>query len=101
MLTTDKILITMKIFKVLIILFFLTPILMAQNYLVLDLADITGPVISKHIYGHFSEHLGICIYEGYWVGGDDSGIESVNGIRQGDVLKVTIPARSVVALELK
>ncbi len=53
----------------------------AQNYLVLDLADTTGPVISKHIYGHFSEHLGRCIYEGYWVGQDQS-IENKNGIRQ-------------------
>ncbi|MET0244197.1 MAG: alpha-L-arabinofuranosidase C-terminal domain-containing protein [Flavitalea sp.] len=24
--------------------------------------------ISKHIYGHFSEHLGRCIYDGFWVG---------------------------------
>lgn len=24
-------------------------------------------VISRHIYGHFSEHLGRCIYDGYWV----------------------------------
>ncbi len=24
-------------------------------------------MISKHIYGHFSEHLGRCIYDGYWV----------------------------------
>jgi alpha-L-arabinofuranosidase len=27
-------------------------------------------VISRHIYGHFSEHLGRCIYDGFWV--DDS-----------------------------
>ena len=26
-----------------------------------------GPVISRHIYGHFSEHLGRCIYDGFWV----------------------------------
>jgi alpha-N-arabinofuranosidase len=26
-----------------------------------------SPVISKHIYGHFSEHLGRCIYDGFWV----------------------------------
>ena len=26
--------------------------------------------ISRHIYGHFSEHLGRCIYDGFWV--DDS-----------------------------
>jgi alpha-L-arabinofuranosidase len=25
-------------------------------------------IISRHIYGHFSEHLGRCIYDGYWVG---------------------------------
>jgi len=55
--------------------------LMAQNYLVVYLDDTTGPVISKHIYGHFSEHLGRCIYEGYWVG-EGSDIPAVNGIRQ-------------------
>ncbi len=26
--------------------------------------------INKHIYGHFSEHLGRCIYDGYWVDED-------------------------------
>ncbi|MBT9394823.1 hypothetical protein KLP40_16780 [Hymenobacter sp. NST-14] len=24
-------------------------------------------VVSKHIYGHFAEHLGRCIYDGFWV----------------------------------
>jgi alpha-N-arabinofuranosidase len=37
-------------------------------------------VISRHIYGHFSEHLGHCIYGGYWVG-YDSPIPNTNGIR--------------------
>jgi len=23
--------------------------------------------ISRHIYGHFAEHLGRCIYDGFWV----------------------------------
>lgn len=27
----------------------------------------SGITISKHIYGHFSEHLGRCIYDGFWV----------------------------------
>ncbi len=36
--------------------------------------------ISKHIYGHFSEHLGRCIYEGYWVG-EQSEIPHTHGIR--------------------
>jgi hypothetical protein len=33
-------------------------------------ADTPGPVVNRNIYGHFSEHLGRCIYEGYWVGED-------------------------------
>ncbi|MHA2180193.1 MAG: alpha-N-arabinofuranosidase [Promethearchaeota archaeon] len=37
-------------------------------------------VISKHIYGHFAEHLGRCIYDGIWVG-ENSSIPNTNGIR--------------------
>lgn len=37
--------------------------------------------ISRHIFGHFSEHLGRCIYGGYYVG-DDSLIPNVRGIRK-------------------
>ncbi|MGN0534463.1 MAG: alpha-N-arabinofuranosidase [Eubacterium sp.] len=36
--------------------------------------------INKDIYGHFSEHLGRCIYEGIFVG-EDSKIPNVNGMR--------------------
>ena len=36
--------------------------------------------IHKEIYGHFSEHLGRCIYEGLYVG-EDSPIPNVNGMR--------------------
>ena len=36
--------------------------------------------ISKDIYGHFSEHLGRCIYDGLYVG-EDSPIPNVNGMR--------------------
>ncbi len=36
--------------------------------------------INKNIYGHFSEHLGHCIYGGIYVG-KDSKISNVNGIR--------------------
>ena len=39
-----------------------------------------GAVINKNIYGHFTEHLGHCIYEGIWVG-PDSTIPNVRGIR--------------------
>ncbi len=53
------------------------------NQLVI-VANNPGPVISKDIYGHFSEHLGRCIYEGLWVG-TDSKIPNTHGIRN-DVL---------------
>ena len=36
--------------------------------------------IAPEIYGHFSEHLGRCIYEGLYVG-DNSDIPNVNGMR--------------------
>lgn len=39
-----------------------------------------GQKINRHIYGHFAEHLGRCIYEGIWVG-EDSHIPNVHGIR--------------------
>ncbi|MEU5153760.1 alpha-L-arabinofuranosidase C-terminal domain-containing protein [Glycomyces sp. NPDC021274] len=42
--------------------------------------DIEGPKISKHVYGHFAEHLGRCIYGGFYVG-EDSDIPNVRGIR--------------------
>lgn len=41
----------------------------------------TGPVIERDIYGHFSEHLGRCIYGGIWVG-KDSPIPNINGYRK-------------------
>ena len=37
--------------------------------------------ISRDIYGHFSEHLGRCIYGGFWVG-KDSKIPNINGYRK-------------------
>lgn len=44
--------------------------------------------INKDIYGHFSEHLGRCIYEGMFVG-EDSKIPNINGMRKDvvDALK--------------
>ena len=44
--------------------------------------------ISKHIYGHFSEHLGRCIYDGFYVG-ENSKIPNIKGVRKDvvDALK--------------
>ncbi|MDQ0374202.1 alpha-N-arabinofuranosidase [Cellulomonas humilata] len=46
---------------------------------VIDL-DLPGATISRHVYGHFAEHLGRCIYGGFWVG-EDSAEPHVRGIR--------------------
>ncbi|HEX9653518.1 MAG TPA: alpha-N-arabinofuranosidase [bacterium] len=49
------------------------------NKLVVN-ADLGKQTINRHIYGHFAEHLGRCIYEGIWVG-EDSPIPNTRGIR--------------------
>lgn len=61
------------------ILIVLSPVLAQENKLVIH-ADRGKVTISKHLYGHFSEHLGRCIYEGIWVG-EDSPIPNTRGIR--------------------
>ena len=45
--------------------------------------------ISKHIYGHFAEHLGHCIYDGFYVGEGNTTIPNENGVRKDiiDALK--------------
>jgi len=50
--------------------------------------DDAGFRINPNIYGHFAEHLGRCIYEGFWVG-EDSPIPNTRGIRNDvvDALK--------------
>jgi alpha-N-arabinofuranosidase len=42
--------------------------------------DQDGGRIDRHIYGHFAEHLGRCIYDGIWVG-EKSPIPNTRGIR--------------------
>ena len=37
-----------------------------MNEITLDI-KLAQTKIDRNIYGHFSEHLGRCIYEGYWV----------------------------------
>jgi len=59
-------------------------IMQSQTKMTLN-ADQGNQVISKHIYGHFSEHLGRCIYGGFWVG-EGSPIPNTRGIRN-DVVK--------------
>jgi alpha-N-arabinofuranosidase len=52
---------------------------LSTNTVIIDV-DLGKHTINKNIYGHFSEHLGGCIYGGYWVG-EDSPIPNTRGIR--------------------
>ncbi|HZY80274.1 MAG TPA: alpha-L-arabinofuranosidase C-terminal domain-containing protein [Cyclobacteriaceae bacterium] len=60
----------------------------SQNTITLN-ADAGKEKISKHIYGHFSEHLGRCIYGGFYVGEDNKLIPNTKGVRNDvvDALK--------------
>jgi len=62
----------------------LSPLASAADARLIVDASNPGPVISKNIYGQFSEHLGHCIYEGIWVG-PESPIPNTKGYRN-DVL---------------
>ena len=57
----------------------------SQNQVTLN-ADLAKTQISKHIYGHFAEHLGRCIYDGIYVGDKNAKIQHTNGMRN-DVVK--------------
>jgi alpha-N-arabinofuranosidase len=64
-----------------------------QSQIVLN-ADLGKHTISKHIYGHFSEHLGRCIYDGIYVGENNPKIPTVDGVRKDVIdalIKLKIP----------
>jgi alpha-L-arabinofuranosidase len=75
--------------KLILIIFFLSFSIInyAQNQLTLS-AGKGKEKINKHIYGHFAEHLGRCIYGGIYVG-EGSAIPNTNGVRNDivDALK--------------
>lgn len=52
----------------------------AQNKVVLT-KPVTTHLINRNIYGHFAEHLGRCIYGGFYVGEGNKKIPNKNGIR--------------------
>lgn len=59
-------------------------LLLGQNSVLLNVSA-AKDTINKNIYGHFAEHLGNCIYGGFYVG-ENTGIPNRNGIRL-DVLE--------------
>lgn len=52
-----------------------------QNKLTLDAKGDSDLIINKHIYGHFAEHLGRCIYGGFYVGEGNTTIPHTKGVR--------------------
>ena len=64
---------------------FTAGIITAQNKVTLN-TDLAKTTINKHIYGHFAEHLGKCIYGGMYVGESNTKIPNTNGVRN-DVIK--------------
>ncbi|MBV4356749.1 alpha-N-arabinofuranosidase [Pinibacter aurantiacus] len=59
---------------------FTSGLLFAQTNISVNTSN-SSTVISKHIYGHFAEHLGHCIYGGFYVGDTSKTIPNTNGVR--------------------
>ncbi|AFK05654.1 alpha-L-arabinofuranosidase domain protein (plasmid) [Emticicia oligotrophica DSM 17448] len=59
--------------------------LSAQTKITLN-TDLAKTKINKHIYGHFAEHLGRCIYGGMYVGEGNTKIPNTAGVRN-DVIQ--------------
>lgn len=82
-----------QIFLLIVFLSVSLSVVSAEKTMVVIKAGEGKNVISKHIYGHFAEHLGHCIYGGIWVG-EGSAIPNTNGYRN-DVIaalkKISIP----------
>jgi alpha-N-arabinofuranosidase len=64
----------------LLISFLIITAMSAQNTIVLN-SDTSTHIINRNIYGHFAEHLGHCIYGGFYVGEGNKKIANTNGIR--------------------
>ena len=64
---------------------FWAAISIAQNKVSVN-AELAKTPISKHIYGHFAEHIGRCIYDGIYVAEDNTIIPNTNGVRN-DVIE--------------
>ncbi len=59
-----------KKFTLVILCAMITSTIQAQQTMQITISDTSHETISKYIYGQFAEHLGHCIYDGFWV--DDS-----------------------------
>jgi alpha-L-arabinofuranosidase len=51
-----------------------------QNIVTLNASE-AKVIINKNIYGHFAEHLGHCVYDGFYVGEKNKTIPNTDGVR--------------------
>jgi alpha-N-arabinofuranosidase len=79
----------MKSFFVTYLLMLFAFVAQAQQTTIIVRPNEAETTISKHIYGHFAEHLGRCIYGGFYVGEGNSTVANTNGVRNDviDALK--------------
>jgi alpha-N-arabinofuranosidase len=77
-----------KLFVCSIVLLYSNSVLAQQNQITIKAAE-AKTIINKNIYGHFAEHLGRCIYGGFYVGEENKTIPHTNGVRNDivDALK--------------
>lgn len=74
-----------KINFTLLFLILLSCLVNAQTKVTIN-TDWAKTKISKHIYGHFAEHLGNCIYGGMYVGENNTKIPNTNGVRNDVII---------------
>jgi alpha-L-arabinofuranosidase len=77
-----------KIFSVSAFVIISTSLFAQQNIVSLNVGE-AKTVINKNIYGHFAEHLGNCIYDGFYVREANKSIPNTDGVRNDiiDALK--------------
>ena len=83
----------MKKLRCLLLCFLVIQFISAQNTIVLN-NDTSTHIINRNIYGHFAEHLGACVYGGFYIGEGNKKIPNTNGIRNDVVAalkKLRIP----------
>lgn len=70
-----------SIWLILLLIGFLTPSFGQQSSEIIMQSYDPKVVIDKNIYGHFAEHLGRCIYGGFYVGEGNTTIPNQKGVR--------------------
>ncbi len=70
-----------SLWLIILLIGFLTPSFGQQTSQIILQAYDPQTVINKNIYGHFAEHLGRCIYGGFYVGEGNTTIPNQKGVR--------------------